>query len=249
VKHPHAEPATELLARLLVERRQRWEEEQLHKFEETGHRAPRNWRARYKDPVAPAAKELPGVPKNWCWASLDQLGELDRGRSKHRPRDAAFLYGGPYPFIQTGDVRRSRQYIRDHVQTYSEAGLRQSRLWPAETLCITIAANIAETAILSYPACFPDSVVGVVFEPSFVQVRYVELFIRSAKSRIAAFAPATAQKNINNEILRSLPVPLPPLEEQAAIVDAAEDQLSVIDHLDDGWMPSSTKRTSFVGRF
>ena len=232
-QHPHAEPASELLERILVERRRRCEEAQLAKFNEAGKEPPRNWKTKYRKPVSADTSSLPLLPAGWCWSSLDQLGQLDRGKSKHRPRDAAFLYGGPYPFIQTGDVRRARQYVRDHTQTYSEAGLSQSRLWPAETLCITIAANIAETAILSYPACFPDSVVGVQFTDSLVSVRYVELFIRSAKTLISAYAPATAQKNINNEILRALAVPLPPLEEQWAIVDLAEDQMSVIEHLGD----------------
>ena len=65
-------------------------------------------------------------------------------------------------FIQTGDIRKSGGTIRKHSQAYSELGLRQSRLWPEGTLCITIAANIAETGILTYPACFPDSVVGFI---------------------------------------------------------------------------------------
>ena len=91
--------------------------------------------------------------------TLDQLGTVSRGRSRHRPRDAAFLYGGPYPFVQTGDVKRSGLYLRDYDQTYSEAGLAQSKLWPAGTLCITIAANIAETSILGIEACFPDSII------------------------------------------------------------------------------------------
>lgn len=232
-EHPNAEPAVKLLDRLLAERRRRWEEEQLRTFEAKGLEPPKNWKAKYKGPVAPTASTLPHAPEQWCWATLDQLGRLDRGKSKHRPRDAAFLYGGLYPFVQTGDVRRARQYVRSHAQTYSEAGLKQSRLWPTETLCITIAANIAETAILSYPACFPDSVVGVEFAGALVSVRYVDIFIRNAKASISAYAPATAQKNINNQILRRLAVPLPPVDEQSAIVDLAEDQLSVIDHLED----------------
>src|SRR6476646_2180193 len=106
-------------------------------------------------------------------ASLGELGALDRGRSKHRPRNARHLYGGPYPFIQTGDIANSDGYIRTHTQTYSEAGLAQSRQWPTETLCITIAANIGKTAILTYPACFPDSVVG--FTPGEdVTIEYVQ---------------------------------------------------------------------------
>jgi len=69
-------------------------------------------------------------------------------------------------------------------------------------LCITIAANIAETVLLSYPACFPDTQWWAFpFDPSVVScVRYVELFIRTVRTGISAYAPATAQKNINNEI-------------------------------------------------
>jgi type I restriction enzyme S subunit len=227
------EPASDLLNRILCQRRHCWDKEQLRNFSEKGKELPENWNAKYRQPNAIETKNLPPLPETWCWASLDQLGKVDRGRSKHRPRDARILYGGQYPFIQTGDVRKARQYVREHSQTYSEEGLKQSRLWPAETLCITIAANIAETAILSYPACFPDSVVGVFFDPSLVCVRYVELFMRSAKTRISAYAPATAQKNINNEILRALPIPLPPLDEQQAIVDCVEDQLSVLEHTND----------------
>ena len=231
-KHPDVEPATALLERILVERKQRWEDAQLARYREKGQEPPKRWRARYPAPVNGPRPSSPSLPSHWVWASLDQLGLMDRGRSRHRPRDAAELYGGPYPFIQTGDVRRARQFVREHSQTYSERGLAQSRLWPADTLCITIAANIAETAILSYPACFPDSIVGMSFAPGLVSARFVELAARSMKATISESAPATAQKNINNEILRALSMPLPPFDEQCAIVDAVENQASVLDYLE-----------------
>jgi type I restriction enzyme, S subunit len=114
-------------------------------------------------------------PVGWRMVALAELGKVARGKSKHRPRNDPRLLGGPYPFIQTGDVRRSTGYIRDYSATYSEFGLAQSKLWPEGTLCITIAANIAETGILTFPACFPDSVVGFdlppVFGPSIMRVR------------------------------------------------------------------------------
>src|ERR1035438_8892162 len=107
----------------------------------------------------------------WQLKKLIELGELSRGRSRHRPRHAPHLYGGPYPFIQTGDVKASGGRISSYQQTYSEAGLAQSRMWPAGTLCITIAANIAETGILAFPACFPDSIVGFVADSSVCNVQ------------------------------------------------------------------------------
>lgn len=156
-----------------------------------------------------------GSETQWPTEPLAQLGSLDRGRSQHRPRNAPHLYGGPYPFIQTGDVANSEGYIRAHTQTYSEAGLLQSKLWPARTLCITIAANIAKTAILTYPAAFPDSVVGFTPAPD-VTVEFIQVWFGFLQEVLEATAPEVAQKNINLEILRSLPCPRPPFPLQDA---------------------------------
>ena len=166
------------------------------------------------------------LPKGWRWARLPELGELSRGKSKHRPRNDPKLYGGQHPFIQTGDVRESGGVIRAQTQTYSELGLAQSRLWPAGTMCITIAANIGETGILSYPACFPDSVVGFRHHGDPVTVRFIELYFRIAKTELEHLAPATAQKNINVDILSKLLIPLAPLPEQRRIVAEIEKQFT-----------------------
>lgn len=93
-------------------------------------------------------------------ATLPELGEFGRGVSKHRPRNDPKLLGGKYPLIQTGDVASANLYITSYTTTYSELGLTQSKMWDKGTLCITIAANIAKTAILNFDACFPDSIVG-----------------------------------------------------------------------------------------
>ncbi|MBW2644105.1 MAG: restriction endonuclease subunit S, partial [Deltaproteobacteria bacterium] len=43
-------------------------------------------------------------PEGWGVKIFGKIGTLDRGVSKHRPRNAPGLLGGPYPLIQTGDV-------------------------------------------------------------------------------------------------------------------------------------------------
>lgn len=152
-------------------------------------------------------------PMGWPTAPFGAIGTLDRGKSRHRPRDAAELYGGAYPFIQTGDVANSGGRITSYTTTYSELGLAQSRLWPRGTLCITIAANIAKTGVLDFDSCFPDSVVG--FLPGErVRTEYVQSWLGFLQPTLEANAPQAAQKNINLEILRNLPVPVPPLDLQ-----------------------------------
>lgn len=156
-------------------------------------------------------------PLGWKQVKLEDLGEVNRGRSRYRPRYAEHLYGGKYPFIQTGDIKSSNGKITTYQQTYSEAGLAQSRLWPCGTMCITIAANIAETAILTFPACFPDSVVGFIADNSKCDVFFVEYMFRYLKARIQREATGSVQDNINLATLNRLYFPLPPLSEQKAI--------------------------------
>ena len=172
-----------------------------------------------------------GIPSSWRWLRLPEIGDLDRGKSRHRPRNDPKLFGGPYPFVQTGDVRAADRFLTEFSTTYSEFGLEQSRLWPIGTVCITIAANIAETAILGIEACFPDSVVGFLPDAGRVSGEFVEFFIRTMRSELEAFAPATAQKNINLNVLSSVRVPLPSVEEQAEIVRRIESAFGWLDRM------------------
>ena len=152
--------------------------------------------------------------------ALDHLGTVSRGRSRHRPRDAPHLYGGRYPFVQTGDVKRAGLYLRDYEQTYSDAGLAQSKLWPVGTLCITIAANIAETSILDIEACFPDSVIGFLADEDKADTRFIKyLFDAVMTTRIRSFTQGAAQDNLSQAKLLSLRFPVPDVAIQRRIAN------------------------------
>ncbi len=162
------------------------------------------------------------IPSDWNMAPLGELAQVDRGKFTHRPRNDPAFYGGPHPFIQTGDVANAvGGYVSSYSQTLSERGTTVSQEFPAGTVAITIAANIADTAILAVPMYFPDSVVGAIVAPS-VNSRFIELSVRRAKPRLDARAPQSAQKNINLQDLRPLPIPLPSKAEQDAIAERYE---------------------------
>jgi len=141
--------------------------------------------------------ELGLIPEGWKLKKLDELGSIGRGKSKHRPRNDPSLYGGDYPFVQTGEVKQALLYITHYSQTYNEKGLAQSKLWKPKTLLLTIAANIAETAILKIPACFPDSIVGFVADSEQVTPEFIKFRIDDIKEKMQSFSRGTAQDNLS----------------------------------------------------
>ena len=156
----------------------------------------------------------------WEKAKLEDIAlDFSRGKSKHRPRNDKCLFGGDYPFIQTGDIRNADKYVTDYTETYNETGLAQSKLWPKGTLCITIAANIAETAILSFPCCFPDSVIGFIPNEKLTTVDFVYYLIQFFKSELQKMSKGAAQDNLNLAKFENMNFPLPPLPEQKRIVE------------------------------
>ena len=150
-------------------------------------------------------------------ATLPELGEFGRGVSKHRPRNDPKLLGGKYPLIQTGDVANARLYVTSYSSTYSKLGLEQSKMWDKGTLCITIAANIAKTAILGFDACFPDSVVGFNANEKTSNI-FIHYWFSFFQAILEAQAPESAQKNINLKILSELKVIVPEKDKQDAFV-------------------------------
>lgn len=167
--------------------------------------------------------------QHWQDKTLNELGDFQRGKSRHRPRnDPALFSGGKHPLIQTGEIKEANLYITAHSTAYNDFGLAQSKLWPKNTLCITIAANIAETALLNYPMCFPDSVVGFnayAEQSSELFMHYVFTYIRRA---IQNSATGSIQDNINIEYLTSLKFKIPVKNYQdkiAAVLSALDAKI------------------------
>ena len=166
------------------------------------------------------------MKEEWRAFKLDQLGFVGRGKSRHRPRNDPRLYGGQYPFFQTGDVKAAELYLHQHEATYNELGLAQSKLWRPGTLCITIAANIAESAILAIPGCFPDSVVGFVAEPEIADTKFIKYKLDTLKIAMQSASLGTTQDNLSLDKLLRFDFLVPPLPTQqriAAILSAYDD--------------------------
>ena len=156
---------------------------------------------------------------SWKYVTLDKLGSISRGKSKHRPRNDKALFGGKYPFVQTADVKAAGLYLTQYTDTYNDRGLEQSKLWKAGTLCITIAANIADTAILGIDACFPDSVMGFIPYEGVSNVKFVKYAFDVLQRDCQTISQGTAQDNLSWKKLSTIRFPAPPIETQDKIVE------------------------------
>ena len=146
--------------------------------------------------------------------------DFGRGKSRHRPRNEASLYGGDYPFLQTGDLSKAEQLVDQYSQTYSEKGLAQSKLWPTGTVCVAIVgATIGESAITAMPACFPDSIIGMVPEDELARSAYVQYLLEHYMDDLKAAGEGSARDNINLATFEHWSFPMPSIEEQDIVVE------------------------------
>lgn len=149
---------------------------------------------------------------------LGDIAKVERGKFSHRPRNLPQFYGGPYPFAQTGDIRKSNGEITKFEYTLTDEGVKYSKSFPAGTILITIAAVIGATAITTRETWATDSVVGIIPQKN-IDTYFLEYILRTKRNYLENIAATqTAQKNINLQILRPLEIIIPPMEIQKIIV-------------------------------
>lgn len=159
---------------------------------------------------------------------IKSISKILRGKFSHRPRNDERLYNGEFPFIQTGEVSQADKYINNYRQTLNEWGYSVSKEFPKGTLCLTIAANVGDVAILNFNACFPDSIIGIV-PNQLVGLDYLYFALRSLKAKFISEATLTTQYNLNIERVGSIKIPLPSIEIQEKIVEQIETETAKIE--------------------
>lgn len=167
------------------------------------------------------------IPENWEIKKLKYATTIMRGRFNHRPRNDPDYYDGQYPFVQTGDVARAKKYITDYSQTLNDLGYSVSKEFPSGSIVMTIAANVADVAILNFNACFPDSVVG--FVPKNVESMYLYYVLKAMKQQLLRNAIISTQLNLNIEIIKEEFIPVPSKEEQRIILERLDRKNEEID--------------------
>jgi len=164
-------------------------------------------------------QEVNGIlyPASWPMQPLSELASVERGKFSHRPRNLPEFFGGPYPFVQTGDIAASTGDLGEASKSLSEEGVQYSRSFSPGTILITIAAIIGETAITNCETWAPDSVVGITPSKA-IEVRFLEYVLRRLQPQLdGELATKSTQKNINLGTLKPLQIPCPDIETQREV--------------------------------
>ena len=238
-RNPTAEPAEELLKRILVEHRRRWEKDQVSKFREKGKTPPKNWKARYKEPVAPDTADLSSLPDAWCWASLDQVSAIVGGITKgqkildrHPTREV--------PYLRVANVQRGYLDLREVTRIRArESDIDLYRLRPGDILF----TEGGDRDKLGRGWIWDGEIDECIHQNHVFRARLISEQLQSEIISWSGnsygqfwFSKAGRQSvnlaSINLTILRSFPVPVAPSGEQQQMVQIVEDQLSTLERLE-----------------
>lgn len=234
-RHPDTEPASKLLERILADRRAKWEQDQLRKFKESGKTPPKGWKEKYEEPETPNAGTLSPLPRDWRWASVDQLITYLRNGWSLKP--TAEPPG--YRLLRISAVRPRSvdlvevRYVREPLDEVSDYFIEDGDLlFTRYNGSVDLLGVCGLVRGCSEPTLHPDKLIRiktVIGEPLNA---YVEIASNVGESRghMKSRARTTAgQTGISGPDVRQMPIPLPPLAEQAEIVAEVDRRISVAD--------------------
>ncbi len=217
------ETGQQLLERILKERRQRWEEQKLAEFAEKGKKPPKNWQAKYPEPVVPDTSNLPELPKGWVWASIDQLALNKRYGSSSKTNDDPT----GVPVLRMGNIQdgeldyNNLKYLPVDHNEFPGLFLRDGDLLFNRTNSAELVGKTAIYRDIGKSCSYASYLIAVTFTDRF-NPELAAYFINSAfgKAWIGSVMNQTAgQANVNGTKLGALAIPLPPSAEQTVIVD------------------------------
>ena len=223
------EPASFLLQRILVERRRRWEEAELARMKAAG-KTPKNdkWKARCRAPAAPDTATLPPLPAGWCWALVDQLGDVTGGLTQNSKRRDLRLH---VPFLRVANVYADEVRL-DTVKEIgvTEAEGQRTQLVAGDLLIVEGNGSIDQIGRVALwnaeiaPCVHQNHLIKVRLKPVAL-ARWTLGWLLSPSGRIAIEQAASSTSGLHTLSLTKvshLPVPLPPLAEQARIIRAVD---------------------------
>ena len=233
VAHPNVEPGSELLKRILAERRQRWQEEQLRKFAEKGKAPPKNWRSKYKEPVVPDTAHLPPLPDGWRWASLGQCFVVRVGATPSR--SVAEYWNGDLPWVASGEVQFGPIVATREQITAEGLANSSTQINPRGSVILNMIGEgktRGKAGVLEIDACNNQNCSAIWVSQTPISPKYIYYWLVYQYEETRQLGSGNNQPAMNKSVVENILFPVPPVAEQEAVVELVDDKLSIIDHLE-----------------
>jgi len=221
------EPADKLLERILKERREKWEAEQLAKYKSKGKKPHKNWREKYKEPTPPNTTNLPELPEGWDWANVTQIGDVITGTTPNKSKPE--YYGSGFPFYKPTDLNTG-YFVKESSDSLTIEGINNARLLPANSILVTcIGATIGKTGLIKKPGASNQQINAIIpkvhINPKFIYFLCISPFFQS---QILSKSSSTTLPILNKSKFEKLALMIPPYKEQEIIVSKIEHLFSII---------------------
>ena len=222
------EPAEVLLARILRERRRRWEETELARLKAAG-KMPKDdkWKGNYREPKGPETKVMPKLPSRWCWATLEQVSDVQLGQQRAPVHAAAKKQ---IPYVRAANITWSGLDL-DDVKTMGFHDRERYSLKSGDVLLSEASGSPMEAG---KPVVWKDEIPGACYQKTVLRVRPIDsisvlsgflrlVFLRDCVTgKFAKAAPGVGIVHLTAERMLTWPIPLAPKEEQDRIVEEVD---------------------------
>ncbi len=228
------EPASVLLDRILKDRREKWEAEQLEQMSAKG-KIPKDdkWKNKYKEPLGPDTSKLPNLPDGWVWVTIEQLSyKVQYGSSSKCTADENGI-----PVFRMGNILDGKLIINDLKYLPQDHNEFPNLLLETGDILFNrtnSAELVGKTAVykgLPTPCSFASYLIRVK-ATSGIFPEIISYYINSTYGRqwiASVVSQQVGQANVNGTKLQALAVPLPPYLEQEQFISEVEKHLSVAD--------------------
>jgi type I restriction enzyme, S subunit len=172
------------------------------------------------------------IPEHWeIWKVSRLFKEIGSGTTP-KAGTPEYYEDGTVPWINTGDLNDG---ILEGCETYitEKAFAEHStlKLYKKGSLIIAMyGATIGKLAILDFEAC-TNQACCVLADSKLISIEFAFYWFLSQKQNIINMSYGGGQPNISQDIIRSIRIPIPSIEEQQSIINFIKEETLNIDIL------------------
>jgi type I restriction enzyme S subunit len=172
---------------------------------------------------------LTELPKGWLWTDFESISRELKAGGTPLTKIKKYYDDGNIPFVKIEDIVDSSKYLYDTKTRITEQGLRNSSAWlvPRDSLLYSMYASYGEPIINKIEVATSQAIIAYIPPQGLIVLDYVYYYLKKIRTELTT--RGTTQKNLNAQIVKHIPIPLAPFNEQVRIVAKLEELFTSLD--------------------